>query len=145
MFFWNSFAFLTIQQMLAIWYLVPLPFLNLAWTSGSSCYVHILLKPSLENFEHDFVSVWDDCNCVLVWIFFVIAFLWYWNENWPLPVLCHCWVFQICWHIESRTFITSSVRISNSSTGIPIPPLTLLVVMLPKAHLTSDSRMSSSR
>ena len=28
MFFWNSLAFLMIQQMLAIWSLVPLPFLN---------------------------------------------------------------------------------------------------------------------
>ena len=33
MFFWNSLAFSMIQQMLAIWSLVPLPFLNPAWTS----------------------------------------------------------------------------------------------------------------
>ena len=33
MFFWNSRAFL-IQWMLAIWSLVPLPFLNPAWTTG---------------------------------------------------------------------------------------------------------------
>ena len=49
--------------------------------------VHILLKPSLENFEHFFASLWDECNCVVVWIFFAIAFLWDWNENWPFPVL----------------------------------------------------------
>ena len=30
-FFWNSLAFSMIQQMLAIWYLVPLAFLNPAW------------------------------------------------------------------------------------------------------------------
>ena len=30
-------------------------------------------------------------------------------------------------------------------TGIPSPPLALFVVMLPKAHLTSHSRISSSR
>ena len=36
MFFWNSLAFPMIQWMLAIWSLVPLPFLNPAWTSGSS-------------------------------------------------------------------------------------------------------------
>ena len=36
MFFWNSLAFSLIQQMLAIWSLVPLPFLKPAWTSGSS-------------------------------------------------------------------------------------------------------------
>ena len=49
--------------------------------------VHILLKPGLKNFEHYFTSVWDECNCVLVWAFFGIAFLWDWNENWPFPVL----------------------------------------------------------
>ena len=57
----------------------------------------------------------------------------------------HCWVFQICWHIECSTFIASSFRIWNSSTGIPSHPLTLFVTMLPKAHLTSHSRMSGSR
>ena len=57
----------------------------------------------------------------------------------------HCWVFQICWHIECSTFTTSSFRICNSSTGIPSPPLALFMVMLPKAHLTSPSRMSGSR
>ena len=49
--------------------------------------VHILLKPGLENFEHYFTSMWDDCNCAVVWAFFGIAFLWYWNENWHFPVL----------------------------------------------------------
>ena len=49
----------------------------------------------------------------------------------------HCWVFQICWHIECSTFTASSFRIWNSSTGIPSPPLALFVVMLPKAHLTA--------
>ena len=50
--------------------------------------VHILLKPGLENFEHYFTSVWDECNCAVVWAFFGIAFLWDWNENWLLPFLC---------------------------------------------------------
>ena len=49
--------------------------------------IHVLLKPSLENFEHYFASVWDECNCAIVWTFFGIAFLWDWNENWPVPVL----------------------------------------------------------
>ena len=80
--------------------------------------VHILLKPGLENFENYFASVWAECNCVVVWAFFGIAILWDWNENWPFPVLCHCCVFQICWHIECRTFKAASFRIWNSSTGI---------------------------
>ena len=49
--------------------------------------VHVLLKPRLENFEYYFASVWDECNCAVVWAFFGIAFLWDWNENWPFPVL----------------------------------------------------------
>ena len=57
----------------------------------------------------------------------------------------HCWVFQICWHIDCTTFTASSFRICNISTGIPSPPLALFIVMLPKAHLTSHSRMSGSR
>ena len=28
--------------------------------------VHVLLKPGLENFEHYFSSMWDECNCVVV-------------------------------------------------------------------------------
>ena len=57
----------------------------------------------------------------------------------------HCWVFQICWHIECSTFTASSFRIWNRSTGIPSPPPALFVVILPKAHLTSHSSMSGSR
>ena len=57
----------------------------------------------------------------------------------------HCCVFLICWHTECSTCTASSFGTWNSSTGIPSPPLVLLVVMLPKAHLTSDSRMSGSR
>ena len=44
--------------------------------------VHILLKP-----EHYLDSMWNEYNCEIVWTFFRIAFLWYWNENWPFPVL----------------------------------------------------------
>ena len=32
--------------------------------------VHLLLKPGLENLEHYFTSVWDECNCAVVWGFF---------------------------------------------------------------------------
>ena len=102
--------------------------------------VHVLLKPGLENFEHYFTRVWDECNCVVVWAFFGIGM------KTDLFQSCgHCWVFQICWHIECSTFTVSSFRILNSSTGIPSPPLVLFVVMLSKALLTSHSRMSGSR
>ena len=57
----------------------------------------------------------------------------------------HCWVFQICWHIECSAFTASSFRIWSSWTGILSLPLALFIVMLSKAHLTSHSRMSGSR
>ena len=36
--------------------------------------VHELLKPGLENLEHYFTSMWDECNCVVVWTFFGMPF-----------------------------------------------------------------------
>ena len=57
----------------------------------------------------------------------------------------HCWFFQICWHIECNIFTTSYFRTWNISVGIPSLPLALFIVMLPKTHLTSHSRLSCSR
>ena len=68
--------------------------------------VHVLLKPGLGNFEHYFTSVWDEHNCAVVWAFFGIAFLWDWNEKGPFPSCGHCWVFQICWHIECSNHLS---------------------------------------
>ena len=49
--------------------------------------VHVLLKPSLEHFEHYLARMWNECYCAVVRAFFGIAFLWDWNENWPFPIL----------------------------------------------------------
>ena len=68
-----------------------------------------------------------------------------WTYLWPFPVLWPLLSFPICSHIECSTLTASSFRIWNSSTGIPSPPLALFIVMLPKAHLTSHSRMPGSR
>ena len=138
MFFWNSLAFSMIQQILAIW-------------SGSSAFsksslniwkftVHILLKPGLDNFEHYFATLWDECNFVVVWAFFGIAFFGIGMTTDIFQSCSHCWVFQICWHIECSTFTASSFRIWNSSIGIPSLPLALFIVILPKAHLTLHSK-----
>ena len=51
---------------------------------------------------------------------------------------------SICQQIW-KTLTAASFRILNSSAGIPSPPLALFEVILPKAHLTSRSRMSGSR
>ena len=49
--------------------------------------LHILLKPSLKDFEHYLAGMWNEYNCAVVWTFFGIAFLWDRNENRPFPVL----------------------------------------------------------
>ena len=124
-------------------------------TSGSSAFsksslniwkftVHVLLKPGLENFEHFFTSVWDKCNRVVVRAFFGIAFFRDWNENWSFPVLWPLLSFPNLLPYWMQHFHSIIFRIRNSSTGILSPPLALFIVMLPKAHLTSHSRMSGS-
>ena len=144
MFFWNTLALSMIQRMLAIWSLVPLPFLIPAWTSGSS------------QFTYCWSLAWR-ILCITLLACKMSAILQYFEHSLALPFFgigmktdlfqsCgHYWVLQICWHIESSTFTASSFRIWNGSTGIPSPVLALFIVMLPKAHLTSHSRMPASR
>ena len=127
--------------MLAIWSLVPLPFLksNLYIWNFS---VHILLKPILEDFEHNLTSMRNECNCSVIRTIFGAAFLRHLNENWPFSVLwllLSCLNLLACWVQHFRT------RIWNYSAGIPSPPLTLFIVMLSNVHLTLHSRISGSR
>ena len=84
------------------------------------------------------------------------AIAWWLEHSFVLPFLgsgmrievfqsCgHCWVFQICWHIECSTLMAPSFRVLNSSPRILSHPLASLTAVLPKAHLTSHSRMSGS-
>ena len=101
--------------------------------------VHIFLKPGLEYFEHYFASVWDECNCVVVWAFFSIAFLWYGNENWPFPSPVATAEFSNFAGILSTAL--SQHHLWNSSTGIPSPPLALFIVMLPLDITFQDVRL----
>ena len=130
-----------IQWMLAIWFLVPLPFPNPAWSSWFIYRVNMawrILSITLLMFEMS-VIVWQFEHS-LAFPFFGIGM------KTDLFQSCgHCWVFWICWHIECSSFTASSFRIWNSSTGIPSPPLALFIVMLPKFHLISHTRMSGSR
>ena len=48
--------------------------------------IHVLLKLSLKDFQHNLVSMWNEHNFPVVWTLFVIDLLWDWNENWPFPV-----------------------------------------------------------
>ena len=133
-----------IHQMLVIWSLVPLPFLNPAWASGSSWFTYC------------WSLAWRNLSIILL-VCEMSAIVPLFEHSLALPFFgigmktdlfqsCgHCWVFQICWYIECSTFTASSFRIWTSSAGIPSSPLALFIVMLSKARLTSPSRMSGSR
>ena len=133
-FFWNSLA----------WSLAPLSFLNLTWTSGSSGFMYCwslswrILSIALLACEMNAI-VW------LVEHSSALAFFEMGRKSDLFQSCGHCWVFQICRHIECSTFTASSFRIWNSSTGIPSLPLALFVAVLPKAHLTLHSRLSCYR
>ena len=137
-----------IQQMLTIWFLVPLPFLNPDCTSGSSWFMYCwslawrILNITLLTCEMSIIVPKFEHSLALP--FFRI------EMKSDLFQFCgHCWVFQICWRTKwhtqyaywVHTLTASSFRIWNSLAGIPSPPLALFVLMLPKAHLTSHSRV----
>ena len=142
-FCWNFFAFSMSQWMLAIWYLVPLP-LQIPACNIWKFSVHILLKPILKHFEHILVSMWSECNCTVVGKLSGIALLGIGMKSDLFQSCGHCWIFQICWHNECSTWTTSSLRILNSSAGIP-SYLALFVIMLPEVHWILHSRLSGSR
>ena len=106
---------------------------------------HISLKPSLKNFEDYLASIWNECDCAVVWIFFGITLLWDWNENWLFPVLWPLLSFPNLLAYWVQHFNSIIFEDWNSSVGILSSPLALFVVMLPKAHLNFHSRMSGCR
>ena len=55
--------------------------------------VHILLKPSLENFENYIASVWGECNYAVVWTFFALLFFEIGMKTDLFQSCGHCWVF----------------------------------------------------
>ena len=133
-----------IHWMLAIWSLVPLPFLNPDWTSGSS------------QLTYCWSLVWRISSMTLLGCEMSAIVLLFEHSS-SLPFLeigvktdlfqsCHhFWDFKICWHIEFSTFTAPFFRIWNSSAGIPSPLLALVIVMFPKAHVALHSRMSGFR
>ena len=139
MFFWYPLAFLMIQQMLDIWSLVPLPFPNPAWTSGSSWFMYC----------------WS-----LAWRILSITLL---ACRWvqlccSLNILWHCLSLGLEWKltfsspVSTAEFSKFAGRLSaalsqHHLSGFQRAQLEfhLFVVMLSKAHLTSHSRMSGSK
>ena len=107
--------------------------------------VHVLLKPGFENFEHYFTSVWDECNCVVVWASFGIAFLRDWNKNRPFPVLWPLLSFPnllAYWVQHFNSIIFQDLKQLNWNS---ITSNSFVRSDVSKAHLTLHSMMSGSR
>jgi len=86
--------------------------------------VHILLKPSLKDFECYLASMWNEHNCVIVWTFFGIVLLWEWNENWPFlvlwpllsfPNLLTYWSFRV-WNSSAENSITFTTFVHSNAS-----------------------------
>ena len=111
MFLWNSLAFSMIQRMLAIWSLVPLPFLKPAWTSGSSRFTYL---PSLQC--PILLSVcYDSCP------FIDIQFS-------SVQSLSCVWLFATPWIAAHQ----ASLFITNSWSSLK---LTSIELVMPSSHL----------
>ena len=89
--------------------------------------------------------MWDKYNCVVVWAFSGIAFLWDWNENWPFPVLWPLLFSKFADILSATLQQHHLLGFEIAQLWFPSLPLALFIVMLPKAHLTLHSRMSGSR
>ena len=129
------------SKMLEIWSLVPLPLWNPTFTSGSCQFTWSLAWKIL---SIALLACEMSTNTV-IWTFFCIFFVRDWNENLSVPVLWPLLSFPNVLTYWVQHFNASSFMILNSAGGILSPPLALLVVMLPKAHLTSCFRISGSR
>ena len=121
-----------IHNMLSIWSLVPLNFLNPACTSGSSQFMYgwslawRILSIILPAFE---------MNAIVQYFYHSLAlsFIGIGKKTDLFQSRGHCWAIQICCHNECSAFRASSFRIWSSSAGIPSPPPPLFVVMFPMA------------
>ena len=104
--------------------------------------VHIMLKPVMKLLSMTLLA-WE-MSAVVQWLAhsLVLPFLGIWMKIDLFQSCGHCWVFQVCWHNEYKTLLTSSFRDLNSSALISLYPLALSTAVLLKAHLTL--RMSDS-
>ena len=117
----------------------PLPFLNPACISGSSWFMYYwnLVWRILR------ITLLHKHNCIIVGLFFGIAFLLglEWKLTFSSPVTTA--QFSKFANILSAELLQHHL-LRFEIAGILSPPLALFAVMLPKAHLTSHSKMSGS-
>ena len=125
MFFWNSSFF---YDPVDVGNLIPGSF---AFSKSSlniwKFSVHVLLT-GLENFEHYFASLWNDCHCVVVWVFFSIIFLWDGNENWP---------FRVLWPLLSFLKFAGMLSAALSQHHLQSIAVTKFLIAIPASKPTS--------
>ena len=80
--------------------------------------VHVMLKPSLEDFEHNFISVGDEWNCLVVWTLFGTALLGNWDEDTFSSPVATAGFSKFAGILSAAILTASSFRILNSSAGI---------------------------
>ena len=127
--------------MLAIWSLVPLPFLKPAWTFGSSWFMYCwslawrILSITLLACEMSAIVRQIEHSLTL-------PFLGIGMKTDLFQSCGHCWVFQICWHIECSPtiwFLFTSTESFYHFTCVytaAFPEITLLFL---HTHLHGDS------
>ena len=134
MFFWNSLAFLMIKWVSAIWSVVPLPFLNPAWTSGSS-WLTYCWSLAWRILGHYFTSLWDECICVVVWTL-ALPFFGTGMKTDLFQSCGHCWAFQIC----SAVAKFSKLKLSQIWTSLWYSFCVILTCLLQSSGTTLVSR-----
>ena len=100
--------------------------------SKSSLYiwkftVHILLKPSLEDFEHDLANIWNECNCAVVWTFFGTALLL--GLEWKL-------IFSICGLMNFPNLLVHWGQFSHSvmSDSLKVTQINSIIMLTKKMY-----------
>ena len=102
MFFWNSLAFSMILQMLAIWSLVPLPFVNPSWTSGCS------------QFTYYWSLAWRILSIILL-VYEMSAIVWYFEHSLAFLSLGLEWKLTFSSKIVRKGKFFRSVSLSSCS------------------------------
>ena len=78
-----------------------------------------MLKPSMQDFKHDLTM--GEMSAIVRWLAhsLVLHFLGVGIRTDLFQSCGHCWVFQICWHIECNTLMnpTTSTSFTDSSAS----------------------------
>ena len=88
---------------------------------------HVLLKPSLENFEHYLASMWEECNWAVAWTFFGIVFFGIGMKTDLCQSYGYCWVSKFAsileLHISTNSGILQPHNPKQPSIHLSLPAI----------------------